>query len=305
MPFTYTDCLHQSQPIPAELLGELKETHWSVESGEALRDRLVADGYLLLRNVIGLDDVLAARQEVFQRLVEVDEVQEPAIDGIATGTSRRAEIAEDLGAFWQSVSEGPLLRRVSHGARANGVMAAIFGEPPRAHDFMFLRPSVVGRATRLHYDLPFFSRGSQRVLTVWTALGEIPVSDGPLIVVENSHRFDDLIEPIRKIDYESTASPQVQMMGDVAEFARQRQARLLTTDFRAGDLVVFTMTTLHGTLDNHSNIGRARLSCDVRWQPAADPVDPRYVGPNPAGTTGEGYGELNGAKPLTEDWHTR
>jgi len=43
----------------------------------------------------------------------------------------------------------------------------------------------------------------------------------------------------------------------------------------------------------------------VRWQPAADPIDERYFGPRPAGTTGAGYGELNGAKPLTEDWHTR
>ncbi len=30
-----------------------------------------------------------------------------------------------------------------------------------------------------------------------------------------------------------------------------------------------------------------------------------HSGPNPGGTTGVGYGELNGAKPLTEPWHTR
>ncbi|MDA1050496.1 MAG: phytanoyl-CoA dioxygenase family protein [Planctomycetota bacterium] len=305
MPITHTDCLIQGQPIPSDVLGELNETRWSAESGNQMRGRLAEDGYLLLRSVIGLDDVSAARQEVFERLVEVDEIKPPAIDGIATGTSRRAELVEDLGDFWQSVSEGPRLRGVSHGTRIESVMTAIFGEPARAHDYMFLRPSVVGRATRLHYDLPFFGRGSQRVLTVWTALGDVPVCDGSLVIVEGSHRFDDLIEPIRQIDYQSKDSPQVQMMDDAVEFSRQRQTRLLTADFRAGDLIVFTMTTLHGTLDNHSSIGRARLSCDVRWQPAADPIDPRYIGPNPAGTTGAGYGELNGAKPLTEDWHTR
>ena len=35
------------------------------------------------------------------------------------------------------------------------------------------------------------------------------------------------------------------------------------------------------------------------------PKDPRYFGVNPGGTTGAGYGELNSARPLNEDWHIR
>ena len=86
-------------------------------------------------------------------------------------------------------------------------------------------------------------------------------------------------------------------------FVRQRGARLISTDFRAGDLLVFGMFTLHGSLDNHSPIGRVRLSCDVRYQPAADPNDDaRYFGPDPNGSQGGGYGDMKGAKPLTEPW---
>ena len=48
-----------------------------------------------------------------------------------------------------------------------------------------------------------------------------------------------------------------------------------------------------------------RLSVDVRYQRLADAVDDRYFGPSPTGTTGVGYGELVGAKPLTEAWHIR
>ena len=94
-------------------------------------------------------------------------------------------------------------------------------------------------------------------------------------------------------------------MDNPAELARQRGVRMLTADFRAGDVVLFSMKLLHGTLDNQSPIGRTRLSCDVRWQPSSDPVDPRYSGPEPSGTTGIGYAELNGAKPLNESWHQR
>jgi hypothetical protein len=48
-----------------------------------------------------------------------------------------------------------------------------------------------------------------------------------------------------------------------------------------------------------------RLSCDVRWQPADLPLDERYFGAHPGGTTGAGYAELVGAKPLTQEWHVR
>jgi hypothetical protein len=65
------------------------------------------------------------------------------------------------------------------------------------------------------------------------------------------------------------------------------------------------MWTLHGSLDNRSAVGRVRLSCDVRCQSASEPLDPRYFGPDPGGVTGAGYGEVNGAKPLTQPWHTR
>jgi hypothetical protein len=303
--YTMKGCLAQGREVSQRLLGTLRDSTALVGNGTLLRSRLEQDGYVFLRGVVDRDDVMAARREIFERLVAMDEIEPPAIEGIATGRSRRRELAGDLGAFWQSVNEGPDLRRVSHGPRMHELMQTIFGEPARPHDFMFLRPGVVGRSTHLHYDFPFFARGSSRIHTVWLALGEVPVTDGPLVVLEGSNKYSDLIDRVRAIDYESKDSPVVQMLGDTVEFVEQRGSRLLTTDFRAGDLVVFSMFSMHGTLDNHSSVGRVRLSCDVRWQPAADPIDPRYFGANPGGTTGAGYGELNGAKPLTEPWHTR
>ena len=49
-----------------------------------------------------------------------------------------------------------------------------------------------------------------------------------------------------------------------------------TADFQPGDLLTFSMHTLHMSTTNMTN--RARISADVRWQPAAEPADPRYVG---------------------------
>ena len=295
----------QGRTVPVELLGELTDSTGVLGQPEVARAHLQRDGYGLFRGVVPEDVIRAAREAVFSKLAEVDEIATPPLDGIATGRSKRREVVRDLGEFWKNVSEDPYLRRATHGAEIQAVMETLLGQPARAHDYLFLRPGRPGLSTRLHYDLPFFARGSNRILTAWLALGPIPISDGPLMVVEGSQRFMDLIEPARRVDYDSPATPTVQVMQDTVDFVRERNSKILTTDFQAGDLIVFDMLTMHGTLDNCSDQGRVRLSCDVRWQPACDPVDARYSGDDPRGTTGAGYGELNGAKPLIDAWHTR
>ena len=295
----------QGRSLAPELLGPLKETVFSQAASITLQTRLAEDGYLFLRNAIHRHDVEAARAEVFQRLSEVGEICTPARDGIYTGTSHRRERCPDLGAFWQSVSEGPALRQVTHGEGLRQLISTILGVPAHPHDYLFLRPAIPGRSTHLHYDYPFFARGSSKIHTVWTPLGDIPVCDGPLLVVENSHHFTDLLSEAQGVDYHSNDTPLVQLLEDPSELARKRKSRLLTADFQAGDVILFSMNVLHGSLDNRSTANRTRLSCDVRWQPATDPIDPRYCGPHPPGTTGVGYAELNGAKPLDEPWHQR
>ena len=89
------------------------------------------------------------------------------------------------------------------------------------------------------------------------------------------------------------------------QFAQERNTKILTAEFKPGDALIFGMYTVHGTLENHSKDNKIRLTCDIRFQPKNEPKDPRYFGTNPAGTTGAGYGELNSARPLNEDWHIR
>ena len=54
----------------------------------------------------------------------------------------------------------------------------------------------------------------------------------------------------------------------------------LTTDFEAGDLLTFTMHTVHASTDNRTP-DRIRFSSDSRYQPASLPADERWVGENP------------------------
>ena len=298
-------CWVKGQPVPPELMGELTDSTALMGNPPALRARFLDDGYLFLKAILPRAAVLEARCEVFQRLVQVGEIAEPAQAGIATGASQRAEREPDLGRFWKSVSEGTRLRFISHGEAMSAIMSLVFGEPARPQDYMFLRAAIPGRATGLHFDYPFFTRAHDQVATVWLPFGDVPVSEGPLVLVEGSNRFRDLIDPMIGFDISRDNTRKADLGSSAIDFAKARGARLLTRDFEAGDIALFGMYTAHGSLDNHSDINRVRLSCDVRWQPASLPLDERYFGANPPGTTGAGYAELNGAKPLTQDWHVR
>lgn len=301
----------QQKQVPAALLGPLINSSNLLTKPDELRRNFLDQGYVFLRQAMPKDDVVAARRSIFSLLAGVGEIAEPVDDGIATKTSRRKEIAPDLGGFWKSASEHPALRCVTHGAHLHEFAELIFEQPARAHDYLFLRPAVVGNATNLHYDYPFFAGGARNIITCWIPLGEIPISDGPLVVVEGSHRFQDLIDPMRSAalvrdsrgfalaqDYAYQAGTE-----NTIDFVQSRNARLLTAHFQPGDVILFDGFTMHGSLDNCSNIGRVRLSVDVRYQPISEPAtDPRFFGPDPIGAKGGGYGEQKAAQPLGTVW---
>ena len=251
--------------------------------------------------------MLTAREEVLTRLAEVGEVAEPVMEGRVTWQSWRPDPSEDRGEFWKSVNHGVALREITHGASAHEIAATVLGESARAHDLTYLRPMAPESVTPLHYDYPFFAGDSLRIHTVWIPFGDIPLSDGPLVIVEGSFRFDDLLNPIRAIDFQTDrANETVQAAAydpqnklHPIDLGKQRGVRLLSTEFKAGDVVVFSGFTLQGSLDNNSADNRLRLSCDVRYQPVADPhTDERYFGKKPQGSKGGGYTDMRGARPL-------
>ncbi len=280
--------------VPAALIGALQP----VTGADGRRD-LADRGYALLRGALDRDAVLAARDEILARLHSVGEIAAPARDAIATGTSRRAELHPDLGAFWRAVSEGAALRRVTHGAALRERMSGLLGAPAAAFDFVWLRVMASGRASPLHLDHPYMNRGSARVLTIWIPLGPAALEDGPIFIVENSHRFDDVIADYAGRDVDRDPARPGHIAGDAIDFAARRGARLLTADFAPGDCLIFGLFAIHGSFDNRAPTRRVRISSDIRYQPAADPMDERFAGPDPPAHGGKGYGCLSAAQPLT------
>ena len=291
--------------VPEYILGELNRTSFQESSGDALRLRLEKDGYIFFPELMDIKEIQEARNEIFKRLFEVDELEEPYYEGRFSYRSRRDELYNDRGAFWETVSNGKLLRNVSNGPVLKRVTSQIFGTPTVGFDYLFLRAVPQGRFTHLHCDSGFFTRGTNEVLTCWIAFTEIPLDNGPLFIVEGSHKFIDIHKSFKDFDVVLNKEQKASIDEHPASFASKRNAKLLTTTFTPGDVLIFGMDTLHGAFENYAADNRIRLTCDVRYQPRNKPKDPRYFGVNPGGTTGAGYGELNGARPLIEDWHIR
>ena len=141
-------------------------------------------------------------------------------------------------------------------------------------------------------------RGTTNLFTAWTPLGDIPHEIGGLLVLENSHKYDRLRETYGRKDADEYCTNRLEVPpsgpgggknigpGGALTFdpVRLRQrlgGRWLTADFRAGDLLTFSMFTVHCSLDNHSD--QMRLSSDTRYQLSSEPADERWVGENPIG----------------------
>jgi ectoine hydroxylase-related dioxygenase (phytanoyl-CoA dioxygenase family) len=193
------------------------------------------------------------------------------------------------------------LRRVIHGTRITELMSDLLGTPAAHFSFAWLRAMAAGRASPLHVDHPYMNRGSNRLLTVWTPLGDVGLDEGPLYLLEGSHRWPDLRAQFQGRDVDRDDHPPGHITDHPLDLASRHGARLLTTEFAPGDVLVFGMFTAHAAFDNTSATGRVRISCDTRFQPAADPMDDRWSGDNPPAHGGLGYGCLAASRPLTAD----
>ncbi len=291
--------------VGENFLGELQQTVQPIHHECELHLKLDRDGYLFFPGLIDTREIQAARSAVFKQLKDVDELEDPYEEGIFSHRSRRDELYKDRGEFWEMVSNGELLRKVSNGPTLQKITSKIFGSPAIGFDYLFLRAVPRGRFTHLHCDSGFFTRFTKKVLTCWIAFTDITLDKGPLFVIEGSHKFMDIRKNFDNFDVVFNKEQKASIDEDPVSFANKRNAKLLTTNFKPGDVLIFGMHTLHGAFENHATDDRIRLTCDIRYQPINEPRDPRYFGVSPEGTTGAGYGELNGARPLTEDWHVR
>lgn len=276
-------------------LGELRRSDDVLADVEELLARLDTDGYLFIPGFHRRESVLRARADLLDRLEAAGVVVRAGDDGDADGHGRALPGPELRGYVLDDVAaaSGPL-QDLLYTGRILDFYAALFGEDVRHFDFTWLRAYGRGNGTFPHMDSVFMNRGTPRLMTAWTPLGDIDTTMGGVTILAGSHLLDEVKEGYADRDVDSfcsnvpdnadaAARGEWLWDGGLSEEAIALCERSglpwLTAEYRAGDLLTFPMFTAHAGLANTTD--EVRLSCDSRYQRASEPADERWVGPNP------------------------
>jgi len=276
--------------------GELRSSADAIDDFDALRARFEADGYLYLPRLLDVDTLTAARLTMLEALADLDfiDTRYPLREGVA---KRECNVSAREMAGLSKNNEA--LRQVLFSGPMKAFYEKFLGGPVRPLDFTWCRVKSSGSetATNPHYDIVFMGRGTKNLYTSWTPLGDIPREMGGLMILENSHRLEEIKANYGQsdVDIYCTNEPDLhesetgrrrwQGSGtgtyatDAIALREELNSRWLTTDYELGDLLVFSMYTMHASMDNLTN--RLRLSTDTRYQLASEPVDERWIGDNP------------------------
>ncbi len=263
---------------PGPSLGELRSSNDLLHDTDALRERLAEDGYLLLRDMIDRDKVLAARRTIFAYMNEQDGLEPGSrpLDGVMGEYGKSVNMLGRKG-----ISHHPDVQAVFEGEELYRFYDRLFGEPSTTFDYKWLRAVGHEQYTGAHYDVVYMGRGTDRLMTCWLPLGDVDIEQGVLAICEGSHNapgFEKLRNTYGRADVDRDLI-HGWFSTDPQEIVEQFGGQWKTTSFRAGDILTFGMHCMHASTTNITD--RWRLSCDVRFQPASAPIDERWRRDNP------------------------
>lgn len=275
----------------ADAFGELRSSIDILDNVPSLRQRMLEDGYLYLPGYLDREQVIEARLEITRRLavggcLHPDHDPMDAVAHPEYQNSFRADIPKD----------NPSMHRVLYERRTIEFYERFLGGAVKHYDYTWFRAVAPGVAhtTQPHCDIVYMGRGTKNLYTAWVPYSDITLDMGGLMILEGSNRQVKLKQYLeRDVDTYCTNGP---LAAEIESGTRQWEwdgslsknpvtlrktlgGRWLTAEYRMGDLLTFTMASVHTGIDNQSD--RIRLSSDSRYQLASEPADERWIGANP------------------------
>ncbi len=288
-----------SKGVPIDLsekaFGELRDSSNDLDDLPALKQRMAGEGYLLLRGLLDRDQIMDARRIVVNELLKDGLINPdyPVMQARANKRARKYLIREDLG-------RSPVIQKLGRAGRMVEFFTGFLGGHVSPFDYVWVRTVGPGKAERPHCDIVYMGRASQNLYTSWIPLGDVRRTEGALMILESSHLLSELKDGYWRMDVDRLGffdNVRIKHGGLVfgggysmnpAKVQKEFGLRWLTTDFRGGDVLIFSPFTMHCTLDNASD--RIRLTMDARYQLASEPVDERWVGQNPIAHSQKQFG---------------
>ena len=184
--------------VSENAFGFLRNSAALVGVAAALRERMTEDGYLYLPGLLNRAEVEAARISVLERAA-ADGLLDPEFP-VAKGILKpninpyfKPEYAQENAALHKILYDGPMIQFFEN----------FFGESVRHFDYTWLRAVGAGLGTSPHCDTVYMGRGTPDLLTAWTPLGDVPLTVGGLMLLENSHRRVDVLRDYLRQDVDT------------------------------------------------------------------------------------------------------
>lgn len=250
---------------------------------EEVRARIARDGYVLVRNAVAREIVLAARRVVVETLAsDWGYIDAPPSDARfdsapilrKAGSAATERDASDSSALkppldprarnviltgYRTVTHHPNVLALLEGAPIVSLMRNLYGgRTPATFDNKWVRVMARDEYTDEHTDYYRFAGSADGMHTCWLPLGDYSPREGTLAVCCGSHLLPDLTTT--QYDVES----KLELPPSYESFARTAVWR--SASFRAGDAVIFDIRTVHASTVNESS--NFRISMDTRWRPA-------------------------------------
>lgn len=240
-------------------------------SPEKLREQAEADGFLFFRNAMPkqkLDDV---RLQILHKLDDWGLLAEGSnVADAVPNVERFGQLPfESLRSFavprdlYVAIQQIEAFHALAHDPALLKLFGTLFGEE------VFLHPRNIARVviphpamteTPPHQDF-IYTQGSRKAWTCWMPLNDTPRELGSLSVLAGSHQAGILPVVANKSG-----------TGGLEAVLCDLDYEWVEGDFGMGDLVIFTINTIHKALP-HRMKDRVRLSVDFRYQPASEPIE--------------------------------
>ncbi len=265
-------------PFTENYFGDLQATDRRLES-DALRARYEADGYVLLRDIVPVEDVLNLREAYLGRFApgfcKNGDTRHGAFGGqIPANLPRHGLKGHPAYDFVRSdafhaFADQPIFKILAE---------AFFDGPAERIRRTPLRHFVPGRkvASRAHMDRTYIEGVEADIVTVWVPLGDGPLMAGGLVYLEGSHRDTALEDKVRTGAPSDRANDNRPLTHDLKWISDRTGRRWLATDYKAGDVVVHSPTIVHASTDP-GDTDYMRISTDIRFRRKDSPADPRWA----------------------------
>lgn len=237
------------------------------------------NGYLLVEGLFTKEEAARFRQETHELAERLSAHR--SID--ATWGSARQAVAEAKDTVIKHCHDvqfySAVFSRLIVDERLTGAAADVMGTPnvQLHHTKMFIKPPEKGSPFPMHQDVPYFPHDRHSMIAAILHFDDAPVEKGCVRVVPGSHKLGQL-------EHSSEG-------GWHLPFSEYPIDSAVPCPAKAGDVLLFSYLTIHGSGINTSQEARTTLLVQMR-----DPTDPPTI------KTHESRGQgmmLRGIDPLS------